>query len=100
MNNLTSLSDKMKLLQQQANKQKSLPIHEDNVFNKEAGKILSEIGDLEIILSRISSEAGDGNTTSKLKLDIKSLHIFGFIFAESIVYFLRLFFPELRSIEF
>lgn len=100
MNNLTSLSNKLKLLQQQTNKKKELPIHKDNIFNKEMGKILSELGDLEIILSRIINEAGDGNRTSELKLDIKSLHIFGFIFVESIIYFLRIFFPEARYIEF
>lgn len=100
MNNLTSLSDKIKLLQQQANKQKGLPIHKDNVFNKEVGKILAELEDLEIILSRINSEAGNDKKIGELKLDIKSLHIFGFIFLESAIYFLRIFFPEARYIEF
>jgi len=100
MNNLISLSEKINLLQQHANKQKSLSIHKDNIFSKEVGKILSELRDLEIILSRISGEAGGGNKTSELNLDIKSLHIFGFIFVESIIYFLRLFFPEVQNIKF
>ncbi len=100
MSNLTSLIEKVSLLQHQANKKKELPIHKDNVFNKEASKIISELGEINIILSRISAEAGNSNKTSELKLDIKSLHLFGFIFVESVIYFLRIFFPEVKNIEF
>jgi len=100
MNNLILLSEKLRLFQKKVNERKDLFVHRDNLFNKEIGKILSELGELEIILLRIVSEASNNDKVSELKLDIKSLHIFGFIFIESVIYIFRVFFPEARNIEF
>jgi hypothetical protein len=66
--------------------------HKDNFMNKQIGKIISDLGNLRVIASRISSDQ-DG---LEINLDIKSLYIFGKIFIESVVYLCSVFFPDNR----
>lgn len=99
MDNFSSLDKKIKLLQEKAINQKSYFICERNIFNKEIGKIYEEINRLEIILSRINNDLME-EKASEFNLDIKSLHIFCFIFTESVIYLLRIFFPKATNIKF
>lgn len=97
MDKIKTLEDNLKNFEENIKSKKELFVHENNKFNKQFSSLITDLTYIKIITERI--EETDTDDISQLKLDLKSLYVFGRVFSESILYTASLFINSSEKIK-
>jgi hypothetical protein len=97
MHEIDELHTRIRAFEKVVNEHKGFRAHKDNKFNKQFSALLTEWHYIQIIIERI--ENADSNNATQLKLDLKTLYVFGRVFVESLLYMSSLFIDSSKKIN-
>ncbi len=98
MDQIKKLSQILIDFQTKASSKTDLYIHKDNLFNKQVSLLMREGLYISIIANRIK-DANTETEITQMNLDLKTLYVFGRVFAESVLYISSLFLKDTKGIE-
>lgn len=98
MDEIIALHDRIRKFEALINANRGHKVHKENKFNKQFSVLLKDWHYLEIIWNRIEKADLDKDIT-QLGLDLKSMHVFGRVFSESLLYIASLFIPTTPKID-